>query len=145
MEQVIITKVYKSDKKKDGQEFKTKDGKKFWRVAIQTDRHGEEWLSTLAFKEDDKAMKLKEGDEVMLKVEDTDYGLNFRLPSRLDVEIANLQTQINALKARLDRIEGDTPKDTESPLEAKNEPDTAPVVDYPEDSINPDDIPFSQS
>lgn len=144
MEKAVITKVYTSDKKKDGSEFKTKGGKKFWRVTIQTDRHGEEWLSSLAFREDDRVMKLSEGDEVTIKVENTEYGLNFQLPSKLDIVTEDLQSQINALKARIDAIDGNTQVVPKDASEAQNEPNTAtPAVEYPEDDINPEDIPFS--
>ena len=44
---IVLTKIYISDEKKDGTKFIDKNGKPFKRVAIQTNSHGDTWLSML--------------------------------------------------------------------------------------------------
>lgn len=98
MEQHKITKYYSSPKNKDGKEYKTKDGKPFVRVAIQTDQLSEGvWASANAFNADDQILKLKQGDVVTLKIWQEGQWWNFKLPTRLD----NLEERIESLEAAL--------------------------------------------
>lgn len=84
IETVKIAKVFVSDKSKAGKEFMTKAGKKFWKVAIKTDKYPENWYTAFAFKEDDEVMGLKEGvEEKVLLWKEGDW-FNFKLPTRLD-------------------------------------------------------------
>lgn len=117
MEKLTVTKVFISDKNKDGVEFKSKKGEKFWKVAVKFDKYKEEWFSCLAFTEEDLAMKLKEGDERLFIVERGEYN-NFRMPSRLDV----LESRIEALERAL-------------------RTDTKQVEEEPE-ALTADEIPF---
>lgn len=92
MTQVVkVKKVFKSDKSKDGKEFKDKNGKPFWKVAIQTDRHGNDWYSCLAFKADDRVMNLSEGDEITIITEENNGFKNFKIPSKLDLLEARVE------------------------------------------------------
>lgn len=85
LEKVNILKIYTSNEDKNKNPFKTKDGKPFWKVAIKTDKHGDIWHSCLAFRQDDSVMKLKEGDNVLIKTEKNGEYYNFSLPSKLDL------------------------------------------------------------
>ena len=83
-ETVRITKVYINDKDKEDKPFTTKKGKPFWKVAIKTDKYPNDWLSALAFEQDDAEMQLQEGDEVKIIVETNGQYKNFKMPTRLD-------------------------------------------------------------
>ena len=79
-----ITKVFISEKNKDGIPYVFKNGKNtgkpFVRVSIKTQETGEEYYSTNAFV-DSKQTKLTEGQEVILKLEEKDGFKNFGFPS----------------------------------------------------------------
>lgn len=121
MEKLTVTKVFISDKNKEGVEFKSKKGEKFWKVGVKFDKWPEEWFSCLVFKEDDYAMKLKEGDERLFVIERGEYN-NFKLPTRLDV-----------LESRIEALERAT-----RPVQKIGES----ILNQAEEDINPEDIPF---
>lgn len=125
METVRIVKVYKSDKKKDDTplEFKGRDGKmrKAMKVAIKTDKHGDVWISCLAFNSDDPVLSLKEGDEKTLVIWENNGFLNFKLPTKLDM----LESRIEAIENHLRMRETQTTS-----------------VGVNGEKIDPSDIPF---
>lgn len=131
MEQVRITKVFTSNQSKDGKPFVTKAGKPFWKVAIKTDKYGEDWFSSLAFEQDSPEMKLKEGDEKTIIIETDGQFKNFKLPNRSDM-----------LESRVARLEADF-----RTLMAKLDPTTSAGTKIPDfsevdEEIDPDAIPF---
>src|SRR3990167_9413705 len=89
-----IIKKYVSDKTKEGKEFKDKNGKKFWKVAIKTDKTGEDWYSALAFRPDQPEYQLEEGKEYELVIWELNGFKNFSLPSKID-----------KLEMRLEKVE----------------------------------------
>ena len=122
LHKVKIVKVYITDKKKSGEEYKTKDGKKFWRVGIKTDKFGETWYSTNAFKADAPEMAINEGDEIEISTDTSNGYNNFKIPGRLDI----LEARVAAIEARL----GSGP-------DAGPEPSTETTP-----KIDDDDLPF---
>lgn len=117
METVKITKVFTSDKSKDGKPFVTKKGKPFWKVAIKTDKYPEDWMSALAFEADDAEMQLNEGDEVKIIIETNGNYKNFKLPSRLDQleeRVVKLEQLMQAKTAGL--VQDTTPPITDDDL-----------------------------
>lgn len=124
MQHATVTKVYISNKSKEGREFKDKNGKPYWKVAVKTDKTGEDYYSCLAFKDNDPILDLKEGDEKIFVFTEENGYKNFKLSSRLDI----LEGRLNEVHQRLSILEG-----KKAGVEKK--------VDYPE-SIDPDDIPF---
>jgi hypothetical protein len=135
MENLRITKVFVNDKNKDNVEFKTKAGKKYWKVAIQTDKYPNVWMSCLAFDESSPELKLQEGEERTLVIEDDGKYKNFKLPSKTDVlesRIKKLEVDVKAIIAKLNS-NGVTSIGTKVPDFSE--------VDEAEE-VNPDDIPF---
>lgn len=131
MQQVTLTKVFSSDKNKDGQEFKTKDGKKFWKMAIKTQELGDEWLSCLFFDEG-RMPQWSEGDQVAVEIEESNGYKNFRIPTKYDT----LMAMFNELDQRLRKLENpSTIGNTNVPY-----PD-GPVDKFTEEEIK-EDIPF---
>ena len=45
MEKLTITKIFKSDKDKNGNLLKTKDGRAYSKLAIKTKEYGDKWIS----------------------------------------------------------------------------------------------------
>jgi len=137
MEKVIITKVYKSDKNKEGKAIMAR-GKQAWRVAIQTGKFGDKWFSTLAFAQDDAVMTLNEGDEKTLVLWEQNGYSNFKLPGKIDF-----------LEQRIERLEkmisNQVPKSSLSPNEANALQNLREQHNKAADAvneINAEDIPF---
>ena len=82
---IVLTKIYISGEKKDGTKFIDKNGKPFKRVAIQTDSHGETWLSSFSFRDSDEMREWKEGQEVQILISKRDDFWNFRIPTKGDL------------------------------------------------------------
>lgn len=129
LENVRILKVFKSDKTKDGTLFKDKNGKPFYKIAIKTDKFGEDWYSCLAFGKDDPVMNLKEGDEKTLNVWQDGQWKNFKLPSKLDI----LEDRVTAIERKLNSL---TSAGTKVP--DFSEVDEVPPVN----AFNDEEIPF---
>jgi len=125
----ILTKVYRSDKDKEGNPLKTKDGRLYTRVSIKTQEHGDKWLSGFSNWVNDK---WKEGDKVEIEVEEKGQYLNFRGLSetqRLWNAIAALKLEVSNLKLAVGGA-----------IDEKQTNDNLPQAD--EDSVNSGDLPF---
>lgn len=123
-----ITKVYKSDKDKNQNPFKTKTQKPFWKVAIQTEATGDEWFSCIAFRDDSREMQIKEGSAYTLLVWEDNGFKNFKIPSSSDLleqRIIDLEKAVFGSKNQL-----------------VNNTASTDSIEYPEEDINPEDIPF---
>jgi len=112
MEHVIIRKVFVSDKSKDGREFKSKKGDKFWKVGVKVespDVPSDVWLTKLAFNQKDPALTLKENEEVALKVWQDDNGYwNFDFPKpeeEMKDQLRMLELTVAALRDRVEDLE----------------------------------------
>lgn len=119
-----VTQVYKSDKDKQGQPLKTKaKGIPYTRVAIKVDYadYDGEWLSHMAYREDDPALAMEKDRRYKLKITRSGDGkfLNFDIPSRLDTledEVAGLKRMIsNGLAGRLDLTGTKDPSGEDAP------------------------------
>lgn len=137
MQNTIITKVFISDSGKDGKKFIAKNGKPYWKVGIKTDRTGDQWYSTIVFREDDPAKLLKEGDERVLILEKNGEYFNFRVPTKIDI----LDSKLTELYQKVRNLE----QLATAAGWSMNKPDARlPKVEEAEDdgldNINPDDI-----
>lgn len=74
-----ITKIYKSDTKKDGTALITKAGKPYTRITIQVPEHGDKWLSGF-FNPGMNEWKI--GSMIEIEVEQNGQWLNFKTPNR---------------------------------------------------------------
>jgi len=134
MEKVKLTKIYTTDKDKQGNPLKSKKGFPYTRMSIKCEQFGDQWLSGFQ-NEGNKGWK--EGDEVEItKTENTKDGktyLNFEVPKKDDkvVEmLSEILIKIGTINAKLDVLYGN----------AKGTPKVDP--DYPDEDINPEEIPF---
>lgn len=101
---VKLTKVYRTNKDKQGNPLKTRDGRDYTRVSIKTQEHGEKWLSGF---ENFNNQKWREGDSVDIEVETNGEYLNFSQPSPLQLltrRVEKLEKTIesmNSVKAQV--------------------------------------------
>lgn len=124
-----ITKVYVSDQTKDGKKFLDKNNKPFWKVAIQTEATGKDYYSSLAFRDTDAVMKLKEGETHLFEFETKEGFLNFRLPSRLELleeQVQWLVSVVNPLLADKQRGYPYPKSDGKVPFEEEATPEDRP-------------------
>lgn len=122
---VIIAKVYINDKSKDGKPLIDRNGKPYKKVAIQTDIHGQKWLSCLSYREDDDVRQLVVDQSAEIVVEQNGEYLNFKLPSRLDL----LEAALGDVQKRVSKLEGTDVPDIQ-------------LDEHLDDPIKPEDLPF---
>lgn len=95
IETLYVTKVYISDKDKQGNPLKGKFGN-YKKVAIKTNEFGDKWLGKSFIMNDrDPHLGIKEGDTIKAKVEKNGEFVNFKLADRYDL----LEERISILEA----------------------------------------------
>lgn len=102
-EAVTITRVFRNDKDKNGAPLMTKAGKPYTKLAIKTDKHGEDWLSGFG---NSRNEKWAEGSTVDIMVSSTQGKdgktyLNFETPKPEDmlaVRVSALELDVINLK-----------------------------------------------
>lgn len=134
MEKVKITKIFRTDTDRNtGQPLVGANGKKYERLGIKTQQHGEVWLSGFGGFSN---KNWKEGDEVEIEIKrvtkDGKEYLNFSSPSAMDL----LTKRVEALERLLPLSGGQSKVCSAGAQSSLNK------VDYPSDEINPDEIPF---
>ena len=95
---LTITKIYKTNKNKEGQPLKTKDGREYTRLGIQTKEYGSKWISGF---ESSWNNFWTEGQTVEADVEPNGDFLNLKKPD----PIAYLVEQVNKLAQRVGKLE----------------------------------------
>jgi len=93
MQKLTITKIFKSDKDKNGNLLKTKDGRAYSKLAIKTKEYGDKWISGfLSFWNENWV----EGQIVGANVEPNGDFLNLKKPdpvAELEVRVKELENQ----------------------------------------------------
>lgn len=136
-ETVTLTRVYTSDKKKDGTPLISKKGKPYTKLSIQTSEYGAAWLSGFQNKSNSG---WKEGDKVEIIVEKKGEYLNFSMPDMKNAgfaegeKILNKLTEMSLLQLQIAEKVGINIY--------KRAEETPTAIPYPDDDIDADDIPF---
>jgi len=104
MEQVKITKIYRSFKDKEGNPLKTKDGRNYERVAIKCEEYEDRWISGFG---EERNKNWEIGDVVEIEIYESDKKdkdgnpyLNFRMPSN-----RVSRSEFDALESRVSNLE----------------------------------------
>lgn len=141
MEKVIITKVFRTDTDKAGAKLMSKAGKPYTKCNIQTQQHGERYLSGFGNKTNEN---WKAGDEVEIKITQNGEWLNYETPKAEDLqknEIELLKTKLWALTHRVDEMaeyfKVKFGKAEQAKVEQKSD-----TLDYPQEDYSADNIPF---
>ena len=112
---ITLTRVFKSDKKKDGTPLIGKNGKPYTKLSVKCQEYGDKWLSGFANKRNEG---WKEGDVVEVEVEEKDGFLNYSLPKLPDGYqlTSEMKDELNIIKTMLRRViallENEPKKDT---------------------------------
>lgn len=94
METYKLTKVFTTNKDKNGNELKSKDGRPYTRMSIKTAQYGDKWLSGFQNKVN---ANWKEGDEVQMIVKQNGEYLNFETPKKDDELNEKLEKILNGI------------------------------------------------
>jgi len=98
MENLTITKVYRSNKDKKGNLLISQNGNEYTRLAIKTKEYGDRYVSGFG---NDKNAGWKVGDIVEVIVEEKGEYLNFSMPKEKDL----IAERIDALEKRIEELE----------------------------------------
>ena len=135
MQSLTITRIYTTDKDKNGNPLMSKQGKPYTRMSIQTQEYGEKWLS--GFKNQTSG-SWKVGEKVDVIVKESGQYLNFETPKKEGIADEKLEKILNALTGinlKLSAI-------FDHVVPAQKAKIAGTDIDYPEDDIDPEDIPF---
>ena len=112
IEKLTLTKVYVNDKDRAGKLFITDKGRKFWKIAVQSEQYKNEYLSCLIFDENDIMFSWKPGQEVKVILERNGNYLNFKKPMQLDYLEARVEALEEFIKSGDKRlVKDDVPMD----------------------------------
>ena len=134
MQKLTITRIFTTDKDKNGNPLISKNNKPYTRMSIQTKEHGEKWLS--GFKNQTSGA-WQVGQEVEVIVKENGQYLNFETPKMEDKVDMNMEKVLN----NLTRIHLLVNAIYEHVVPQKIKVDST-GIEYPEEEINPEDIPF---
>lgn len=98
---VTLTRVFASDKNKDGTPLMSKLGKPYSKMSIKCVEHGDKWLSGFKGKENEF---WKEGDQVDIIVKQNGEYLNYDVPKaedKLAMRVSALEVDVMQLKNAL--------------------------------------------
>lgn len=138
MKEYTITRIYKTDKDKNGNQLIGKNNKPYTRMSVQVSEHGEKWISGF---ESQVNKGWKEGDKVEMIVKENGQYLNFEVPKpadKVDEKLEKVLNELMAIKLMVNSLVGDKKAKTER----FGSVPTPEGIDYPEEDINPEDIPF---
>ncbi len=106
--ELTITKIYRSDKDKNGNPLKNKNGNPYERVSIKAVQTGDKWISGFG---NEGNKKWTEGMTINIEVEEKNGFLNFKNPSKL----SNLFKMYKDLEERVAKLEArDNPYDKDN-------------------------------
>ena len=119
MEKLVLKKIYRSTKDKQGNILKTKDGREYERLAFQCDNYGTAWVSGFSNKEN---ALWKQGDSVEVEIEKSGQWLNFKMPPKTvnRQEFESLADRVQLLENRVYKLKpeeyaDDIPSDEPEP------------------------------
>lgn len=111
--QVTITKIYKSNKNKDGEFLLNRNGENYTKLSIKTTEHGEKWLSGF---QNDTNKDWKEGDVVEIEITENGEYLNFktidnlkenRIIESLSKRVEDLEIKMKGFAMKFEELKSD--------------------------------------
>lgn len=133
---VTLTKIYSSDKDKQGNPLKSKDGRPYTRMSIKCQEYGDKWLS--GFKNGGNS-NWKEGDTVEIIVKEVGQYLNYEVPKKDDKVIemlSELLTKVGRLSAQVEYLADKVYPRSQALA------DSTGKNNYPEEDISLEDMAF---
>ena len=162
IQELHITKVYYTDKKKDGTQIKDGKGNVKFRVGLKAQEFGDQWINGFLYKEP----KDWDGKTIKVSLWEEEFGgkkqLNFELPRKDDevksqmvnvmmamtTNFITVNKKLDAIGSLLETLTGKTAVVNKAPVSNLEDFDIG-LADTPEgqgmtaeDDVNIDDIPF---
>jgi hypothetical protein len=103
---ITLTKVYVSDKNKDGTPLMSKLGKPYSKMSVKCVEHGDKWLSGFKGRENEF---WKEGDQVDVIIKQNGEYLNYEVPKaedKLAMKISAIEVDVMNLKNAVAKLGG---------------------------------------
>lgn len=106
MEKITLTKVFRTDKDKQGNPLKSSKGVPYTRLNVKSQEHGDKYISGFGNKEN---ANWKEGDTVEVIIKQNGEYLNFEMPKatgdigELTEKVKKLQSQVTSLDLSVER------------------------------------------
>lgn len=117
---VTLTRVFSTDKNKDGTPLMSKLGKPYSKMSIKCVEHGDKWLG--GFKNRDNE-NWKEGDQVDIIVKQNGDFLNYEVPKaedKLAMRVSALEVEVMQLRNAVAKMGGTQPTTLSSNTPADN-------------------------
>lgn len=145
MTKLTLTRVFTTDKNKDGTPLMSKAGKPYTKMSIKAKEYGDKWISGFKNKQNEG---WKDGDIVEAIIKENGEYLNFELPKKDDVvtgeigKIHNLLTGMNLVLLQIAEKVGINTYSPDGKYKTNTGKPLGDVIEYPDAEINADDIPF---
>lgn len=127
-----LTKVYRTDKDKNGNPLMSKAGKPYTRMSIKCQEHGDKWLSGFS---SGWNQNWKEGDTVEIEVKQNGQYLNFEKSDPvvgLSLDVAGLKIRMAKLEAAVeDMNRSKSHERIENPFTNDPQPEEIDAADIP--------------
>lgn len=95
MTKLTLTKVYTTNKDKEGNELKSKKGIPYTRMSIKAQEYGDKWISGFQNKDN---KDWKEGDTVEVEIKENGEYLNFETPKKEEVVLGQMTEVLNGIR-----------------------------------------------
>lgn len=136
---LTLTKVYTTNKDKEGNELKSKKGIPYTRMSIKAQEYGDKWISGFQNKDN---KDWKEGDTVEVEIKENGEYLNFETPKKEEVangQITDILNKLVTVKMMVTEIH-EAQKEIIKALKLTVKPTNAMGVDTP-DYVEPNFAP----
>lgn len=137
MQKLTLSYVGRFTTKKDGTPLVGKTGKPYTSLRIKCNEYGDKYLSGF----DNASTKdWKEGMTIEAEIEEKGEYLNFSVPKKEDLRATELENKLTTLTLRFNKLMQILVEKGILELPKPKIPGTE--VDYPDEEIRPEDIPF---
>lgn len=135
MEIITLTKIFATNKDKQGNILMSKNNKPYTRMSIKCSEHGDKWISGF---QNQQNQNWKEGDRVEVIIKENGQYLNFDVPKKEDKineTVTEVLNKLGTIDAKLNAI-------YEILRGSAIQEEKVGTSDYPTEDITPEDIPF---
>ena len=108
MAKITLTKVFRSNKDKEGKELIGKNGRPYEKLGLKAQEYGDRWISGFGNRTN---QNWKEGDQVEVEIEEKGQYLNFKTIDKEEVQLnemktilTNIAVQMTTLGIKIDKI-----------------------------------------
>lgn len=140
IETLHLTRVYRSDKDKNGQTLMGRSGRPYTKIAIKATEYGDKWINGFGNRDNNR---WQDGDVVKARVVQSGQYLNLEMVSELEQVMLKLDEMSNKLDMAIKGAKVQQQPDYLTGTVAKDNVASSPgFPEYAKPEINDEDIPF---